>query len=201
MADTDRTPLVSHAEPPAQINVPKSPLLLKLSEKVRREQAETNAVKQPMLSTSTPTPPAQPEPEKGTDPEKGPGGPPPPYSAFLLWRRRFILIIITVAGFFGPLAGGIYLPALPGLEHEFQASATAINITVSVFMLTFAFGVRKTIYPNFFRVYGLTATWFSPYSGRVLRIGRGVDLYILSLSRSTSARMFCSPLFRPTTGR
>ncbi|EAQ88648.1 hypothetical protein CHGG_05267 [Chaetomium globosum CBS 148.51] len=140
MADTDRTPLVSHAEPPAQINIPKSPLLLKLSEKVRREQAETNAVKQPMLSTSTPTPPGQPEPEKGTDPEKGPGGPPPPYSAFLLWRRRFILIIITVAGFFGPLAGGIYLPALPGLEHEFQASATAINISVSVFMLTFAFG-------------------------------------------------------------
>ena len=141
--DTDSTPLVSHAEPPAQINVPGGPLSLKLSEKARREEAETDAAKQPMLSTSTPTPPGQPDPEKGADPEKGPDGPPPPYSAFVPWRRRFILIVITVAGFFGPLAGGIYLPALPVLEQEFQASATAINITVSVFMLTFAFGVSN----------------------------------------------------------
>jgi len=76
------------------------------------------------------------------DSEKGPVAPQNrPYSAFSPWRRRLILIVITVAGFFGPLAGGIYLPALPVLEHEFQASATAINVTVSVFMLTFAFGV------------------------------------------------------------
>ncbi|KAL2146180.1 hypothetical protein VTI28DRAFT_5020 [Corynascus sepedonium] len=75
------------------------------------------------------------------DSEKGPVAPQNhPYSAFSPWRRRLILIVITVAGFFGPLAGGIYLPALPVLEHEFQASATAINVTVSVFMLTFAFG-------------------------------------------------------------
>ncbi|KAL2272069.1 hypothetical protein VTJ83DRAFT_1440 [Remersonia thermophila] len=65
---------------------------------------------------------------------------PEPYSAFTPQRRRFILIVITVAGFFGPLAGGIYLPALPVLENEFHASVTAINVTVSVFMLTFAFG-------------------------------------------------------------
>jgi hypothetical protein len=141
--NTDRTPLVSHAEPPAQINVPRQPPSLKLSDKARREQVEANAVTQPMLPTSTPTPPGQPDQEKSADPEKGPDGPPPPYSAFVPWRRRFILIVITVAGFFGPLAGGIYLPALPVLEHEFQASATAINITVSVFMLTFAFGVSN----------------------------------------------------------
>lgn len=142
-SDMDRTPLVSHANPPAQTNVPREPLSLKLSEKARQEQTAINAAKQPMLSTSTPTPPGRPDPEKGTDPEKGPDGPPPPYSAFVPWRRRFILIVITVAGFFGPLAGGIYLPALPVLEQEFQASATAINITVSVFMLTFAFGVSN----------------------------------------------------------
>ncbi len=82
-----------------------------------------------------PTPPGH------SDPEKEPVAAPPPYSAFSPWRRRFILIIITVAGFFGPLAGGIYLPALPVLEREFRAGPTAINVTVSVFMLTFAFGV------------------------------------------------------------
>ncbi|KAL1837216.1 hypothetical protein VTJ49DRAFT_4117 [Mycothermus thermophilus] len=86
-------------------------------------------------SSSAPTP--QQNPEK---PEKDPAAPQEPYSAFSPWRRRFILIVITVAGFFGPLAGGIYLPALPVLENEFRASATAINLTVSVFMLTFAFG-------------------------------------------------------------
>ncbi|KAH6612192.1 major facilitator superfamily domain-containing protein [Chaetomium sp. MPI-SDFR-AT-0129] len=85
-----------------------------------------------------PTPPVpQPEP---LDAEKGLVTPPPAYSAFSPWRRRFILSVITVAGFFGPLAGGIYLPALPVLEQEFNATATAINVTVSVFMLTFAFG-------------------------------------------------------------
>ncbi|KAK4120223.1 major facilitator superfamily transporter [Parathielavia appendiculata] len=83
---------------------------------------------------SPPTPPREP------DPEKDAVAPPQAYSAFSPWRRRFIIIVITVAGFFGPLAGGIYLPALPVLEQEFQASATAINATVSVFMLTFAVG-------------------------------------------------------------
>lgn len=66
---------------------------------------------------------------------------PPPYTAFSPWRRRFILGVTAVAGFFGPLAGGIYLPALPVLEEEFHVGATAINATVSVFMLTFAFAV------------------------------------------------------------
>lgn len=90
---------------------------------------------QPMLSRPTMTPPGQ------ADPEKGAASPPAAYSSFPPWRRRFILIVVTIAGFFGPLAGGIYLPALPVLENEFRASATAINVTVSVFMLTFAFGV------------------------------------------------------------
>ncbi|KAK2060860.1 major facilitator superfamily transporter [Colletotrichum caudatum] len=74
-----------------------------------------------------------------TDPERKAGAP-PAYSAFSPWRKRFILIVVTVAGCFGPLAGNIYLPALPVLEHVFHASATAINVTVSVFMLTFAVG-------------------------------------------------------------
>jgi MFS family permease len=66
---------------------------------------------------------------------------PPSYTGFSPARRRFILGVVTVAGFFGPLAGGIYLPALPVLQSEFGVGATAINVTVSVFMLVFAFGV------------------------------------------------------------
>jgi hypothetical protein len=70
-----------------------------------------------------------------------PSGPRPPYTAFSVGRRRFILGIITAAGFFGPLAGGIYLPALPILQKAFNTSATAINATVSVFMGVLAVAV------------------------------------------------------------
>lgn len=66
---------------------------------------------------------------------------PEPYSAFSLGQRRFILGIVTAAGFFGPLSGGIYLPALPVLERAFSASSTVINATVSVFMVVFAVAV------------------------------------------------------------
>ncbi|KAH7123442.1 major facilitator superfamily transporter [Dactylonectria estremocensis] len=80
-----------------------------------------------------PAQPAQPPPAADVEKKKG-----KPYTAFSPWRRRFILTVVTIAGCFGPLAGNIYLPALPILEKEFNASATMINVTVSVFMLTFA---------------------------------------------------------------
>lgn len=75
-------------------------------------------------------------------PENGKPPAPPPYTAIPAYRRTFILSIVTVAGFFGPLAGNIYLPALLVLEREFHVSSTVINATVSVFMVVFAFGVR-----------------------------------------------------------
>ncbi|KAE8422317.1 major facilitator superfamily domain-containing protein [Aspergillus pseudocaelatus] len=78
-----------------------------------------------------------------TTPEKSPASAvtqPPPYTAFSRPKRVFILAVVTVAGFLGPLAGNIYLPALPVLENEFQVSAAAINATVSVFMAVFGFG-------------------------------------------------------------
>lgn len=79
--------------------------------------------------------PAKPDPGNGEAISK------PSYSAFSLGRRRLILGIVTAAGFFGPLAGGIYLPALPTLQSAFHASATAINATVSIFMGVLAIAV------------------------------------------------------------
>lgn len=67
--------------------------------------------------------------------------PPLPYSAFSLNRRRFILGIVTAAGFFGPLTGAIYLPSLVLFQQIFKVSATAINATVSVYMIVFAIAV------------------------------------------------------------
>lgn len=68
-----------------------------------------------------------------------------PYSAFSSRRRTFVLLLVTVAGFFGPLSGGIYLPALNVLAKDFHVSNTLINVTVAVFMLVFAIGVSVTI--------------------------------------------------------
>ena len=71
--------------------------------------------------------------------------PKPPYSALSTGRRRLILAIVTAAGFLGPLAGGIYLPALPTLEQAYHTSATAVNATVSVFMAILAVAVRISL--------------------------------------------------------
>lgn len=59
---------------------------------------------------------------------------PLPYSGFSAARLRLIVGIVSLAGFTGPLAGGIYLPALPVLQQDFRVGSTAINATVSVFM-------------------------------------------------------------------
>ncbi|KAH0548290.1 hypothetical protein GP486_008009 [Trichoglossum hirsutum] len=65
--------------------------------------------------------------------------PRPPFTAFSIARRNFLLIIVTAGGFTAPLAGNIYLPALPTLEGAFRVSTELINLTVGVFMLIFAF--------------------------------------------------------------
>ena len=60
--------------------------------------------------------------------------PTPPYSDFSAARHNLIVGMVSLAGFTGPLAGGIYLPALPVLQRDFHVGSTAINATVSVFM-------------------------------------------------------------------
>jgi len=67
--------------------------------------------------------------------------PPPPYSAYSINRRRFILAVVTAAGFFGPLCGAVYLPSLQLFQKVFNASETAINGTVSMYMVVFAIAV------------------------------------------------------------
>lgn len=56
------------------------------------------------------------------------------YTCFSPANRRLVIGIVSIAGFLGPLAGGIYLPALPVLQEEFDVSSATINATVSVFM-------------------------------------------------------------------
>jgi hypothetical protein len=70
-----------------------------------------------------------------------PAPPAPPYSAFSINRRRFILGVITAAGFFGPLCGAVYLPSLKLFQTIFKTSETAVNGTVSMYMVVFAIAV------------------------------------------------------------
>jgi hypothetical protein len=67
--------------------------------------------------------------------------PPPPYTAFTPARQRFILAVVTLAGFFGPLCGAVYLPSLLLFEDVFNTTTTAINGTVAVYMVVFAVAV------------------------------------------------------------
>lgn len=70
---------------------------------------------------------------------------PPPYSAFSVNRRRFILGVVTAAGFFGPLCGAVYLPSLRLFRKIFQTSETAVNGTVSMYMVVFAIAVSTPV--------------------------------------------------------
>lgn len=75
------------------------------------------------------------------DQHAGDAAPPPSYSAFSPTRRRFILGLVTVSGFFGPLTGAVYLPSLVLFQTIFHTSATVIDATVSVYMVVFAIAV------------------------------------------------------------
>jgi hypothetical protein len=56
-------------------------------------------------------------------------------------HHRYIQPSLSTAGFFGPLTGAIYLPSLVLFEDIFKVSATAINATVSMYMVVFAIAV------------------------------------------------------------
>ncbi|OAX82777.1 hypothetical protein ACJ72_02865 [Emergomyces africanus] len=62
----------------------------------------------------------------------------PPYSAFSPARKKFILSIVVAKSFIAPVSAGIYMPLLPILAEDLNVSPTLINLTVTVFMLTFA---------------------------------------------------------------
>lgn len=64
----------------------------------------------------------------------------PPYTCFTKGQVALIFGIVIYIGFLGPMAGNIYIPALPLLQTEFHVNETTINSTVSVFMAVFAVG-------------------------------------------------------------
>lgn len=63
-----------------------------------------------------------------------------PYTCFTHRQVFLIFAIVIYIGFLGPMAGNIYIPALPLLQREFYVDDTTINSTVSVFMGVFSVG-------------------------------------------------------------
>lgn len=64
----------------------------------------------------------------------------PPYTCFSKGQIILVFAIVMFIGFLGPMAGNIYIPALPLLQREFHVGTTTINSTVSVFMAVFSVG-------------------------------------------------------------
>lgn len=63
-----------------------------------------------------------------------------PYTSFTWCQKLVIFAIVIFIGFLGPMAGNIYIPALPLLQQKFRVSSTTINSTVSAFMAVFSVG-------------------------------------------------------------
>lgn len=60
-----------------------------------------------------------------------------PRERFVHRQKTFFIVLVTVSGFLGPVAGNIYIPLLPLYRDVFATNSTAIYGTVSVFMFTF----------------------------------------------------------------
>ncbi|RAK81745.1 putative bicyclomycin resistance protein [Aspergillus fijiensis CBS 313.89] len=108
-----------------------------MSDEKQHQQEEVQIASQPQL-------PAPLDPVPASAQENSPVAEIRPhtsaYTVLSPQRQRLILTLVTIAGFLGPFAGNIYLPALPVLEDAFHVTATEINVTVTVFMVVFAFG-------------------------------------------------------------
>ncbi|KAL2886752.1 Quinidine resistance protein 2 [Ceratocystis lukuohia] len=59
----------------------------------------------------------------------------PAFSIYSTWQKRGIVLAASLAAFFSPMTQQIYYPALPTLAHTFNVSNSAINLTVTSYMV------------------------------------------------------------------
>ncbi|KAK5046169.1 hypothetical protein LTR84_008626 [Exophiala bonariae] len=59
----------------------------------------------------------------------------PIYSVFTKHQKRFIVFMAAWAGFFSPVSGNIYFPALNPLAKDLNVSNTLINLTLTSYMI------------------------------------------------------------------
>ncbi|KAL6249533.1 hypothetical protein RBB50_003386 [Rhinocladiella similis] len=71
-------------------------------------------------------------PQRTTTNASGAG---PVYSVFSKNQKRFIVFIASWAGFFSPVSGQIYFPALVPLARDLHVSDSLINLTLTSYMI------------------------------------------------------------------
>lgn len=59
----------------------------------------------------------------------------PVHSVFTKNQKRFIVSMASWAGFFSPVSGNIYFPALNSLASDLRVSNTLINLTLTSYMV------------------------------------------------------------------
>ena len=62
----------------------------------------------------------------------------PVHSVFTKNQKRFIVVMASWAGFFSPVSGTIYFPALNSLARDLHVSTTLINLTLTSYMVRFS---------------------------------------------------------------
>ncbi|WPK10541.1 MFS transporter [Lysinibacillus louembei] len=66
--------------------------------------------------------------------------------------KKILVYLVSIAAFFGPFTQTIYAPMLPSIAEHFQASLDAVNLTVSIYPIFFAF--MQLIYGPLIDKYG-----------------------------------------------
>ena len=55
-------------------------------------------------------------------------------------RSAAYIALLVALGSFGPLTMSIYTPVMPSVGHDMMASAESVKLTLTTYMLGFAFG-------------------------------------------------------------
>ena len=75
-----------------------------------------------------------------------------PWSVFTVGQKQYIIFVAPFAGFLSPLSADMYFPALNELSQEFEISSTAINLTLTSYMI--CQGLAPTIFDDFADIAG-----------------------------------------------
>ena len=58
------------------------------------------------------------------------------YSVFTVWQKRWIILLASFAGWFSPMTGSIYFPALDQIADDLHVSNAKVNITVTTYLVS-----------------------------------------------------------------
>jgi multidrug resistance protein len=149
MPDSDCSPPTSdvHIDHVAHVEIGFSPDNTDLEKTAKSSQHSTASPNSPSISSRSHGPISRAPSSVESDPNPIP--PPsfnptttntsslagPVHSVFTTSQKRFIVFMASWAGFFSPVSGQIYFPALNSLAADLHVSNTLINLTLTSYMI------------------------------------------------------------------